>query len=243
MRGLLVTGTDTDVGKTFIAAHILKLMRQQNLKIGAYKPVCSGAILQSDGQNLCDPVWADVEALSSSLSHEFPRDWICPQRFLHPLAPPVAAEMENRQVDDSLLTAGVMNWGGHVDGVVVEGVGGWKCPISATSTVEDFSRILGFPVLIVAAHKLGAINHTLLTVEAVRRAGLKVAGIVLNQISLNETVPIETNVLEILRFTDVPFLTIAQFGETAELRCQKTLASIDWWNVMERSATPWAASL
>lgn len=233
MRGLLVTGTDTDVGKTYVSTLIAKQLVLQQHRIGVYKPVCSGAVIGPAGG---EPFWNDIESLHDAIGRRFPKEWICPQKFKAALAPPVAAQLEGRTVDAGLLSSGVQKWKDEVDGIIVEGVGGWQCPISENLTLADFAQLIGFPVLIVAAQKLGMINHTLLTIESVRASGLHVAGLVLNQpASCSDCT--ESNANQIQKFAEIPFLTLAQFGHETELRCDQTSASIDWWNTMSESAT------
>lgn len=229
MRGLFVTGTDTDVGKTFISSAILRTLRAQGHRVGAYKPVCSGSVTDAI---TAKRYWGDVRSLSDAIGQDFPSEWICPQCFDAPLAPPVAAEMAGKEVDEPLLARGIDVWRGQVDGLVVEGVGGWKCPLSNSLTISDFAVTIQYPVLIVASLRLGTINHTLLTIDAVRRAGLHVAGAILNQVTEDCEAPVESNAQQILRFGEVPFLAVAGFGHHSELRCWETSASIDWWNVL-----------
>ncbi len=233
MRGLLITGTDTDVGKTFVATLIAKQLVRQQHRVGAYKPVCSGAVIGTAGE---EPLWEDVEHLHNAVGKKFSKDWICPQKFTAALAPPVAAELEQQTVDEELLLGGLKTWENAVDGVIVEGVGGWKCPISKTLTLADFAQAAGYPVLIVATQKLGTINHALLTIESVRASGLQVAGLILNQ-SVSNNDCMESNAAQILKFAEIPFLALAEFEHEAELRCYQTSASIDWWETMSEPST------
>jgi dethiobiotin synthetase len=118
--------------------------------------------------------------LWNALDGKFPHERICPQRFTAPLAPPVAARIEQREVNAPLLQEGAQWWRGHVETLLVEGVGGWKCPLTETTTVADLAIELKFPVLIVAANRLGMMNHTLLTLESVEKSGLSCLGVVVN---------------------------------------------------------------
>ncbi len=233
MRGLLITGTDTDVGKTYVATLIAKQLVLQQHRVGVYKPVCSGAV---NGPAGGEPLWNDVEFLHDAIGKNFPKDCICPQKFNAALAPPVSAQQEGRTVDEGLLYSGLQKWKDEVDGIIIEGVGGWKCPISENLTLADFAQSVGFPVLVVAAQKLGTINHTLLTVESIRASGLHVAGLVLNQ-PTSRSDCMESNAEQILKFAEIPFLSLVGFGHETELRCEQTSASIDWWESMSKSTT------
>src|SRR5579872_7123263 len=176
LRGLFITGTDTGVGKTWVAAGVIRALCGRGVRVGAYKPAVSGSRPGLDG-----PVWDDLTELQAALGTDLPIDAISPQRFAAPLAPPVAARLEGRQVDAALLRSGIDWWRGKADFVVVEGAGGLLSPLSDRDLVADVARDLGLPLVIVGRLSLGTINHTLLTVEAARARGLAIAGIVLNQ--------------------------------------------------------------
>jgi dethiobiotin synthetase len=179
MKTLLVTGTDTNVGKTWVTSLLVREFRRWGINTGAYKPVCSGAEKNSEG----DVVWADIKALRSACGTEPDIDLVCPQRFHAAVAPNIAARMENRCVDSQLLTDGVARWSSHVDQLVIEGAGGIFCPLSDELTVMDVAVQLNTPAIVVAANRLGVINHTRLTVEALQTHGVKVVAVVLNEIS------------------------------------------------------------
>ena len=210
--GLFVTGTDTDVGKTYVTARLAARLRSAGHAVGVYKPACSGAEVFHG-----EPVWADVEALRSAV--ELPvaeDDLICPQRFLAPLAPPVAAAREGRTVDADLLTAAAGRWAGRCDALLVEGAGGLLCPLAfgerdAGVTVLDVAAALGFPLLIVARAGLGTVNHTLLTLAAAKARGVPVAGVLLNETSGREP-EAGANAAMIERFGGSPVLGIIPPG-------------------------------
>jgi len=176
---LFVTGTDTGVGKTWITCSLLNLLQSLGIKPGVYKPACSGAELQPDGT----PVWEDVELLRQHCALNPPLSIVCPQRFLAPVAPNVAARLQNQRVDDSLLGAGALAWKDHCDLLVIEGAGGLYCPLSDQSTVLDLAERLQATMIVVAANRLGVISHTRMTVDILQRQGLHIAGIVLNEIA------------------------------------------------------------
>ena len=116
MRGVFITGTDTGVGKTVVASALVRHLREDGLRVGAYKPVASGAR---------DLRWDDVEALHAALGEMVPRDRICPQTFRAALAPPMAARQEGRAVDTSLLRSGAAWWREQpIDALIIEGAGG-----------------------------------------------------------------------------------------------------------------------
>ncbi|NLF70211.1 MAG: dethiobiotin synthase [Candidatus Anammoximicrobium sp.] len=175
--GLFVTGTDTGVGKTYVAACLVRSLAATGLRVGVYKPVASGCV--GDGGRLFSE---DAAALWHAAGCPGDLDRVCPQRFAAPLAPPLAARREGRNVDAALLRTGLQYWLDRADLVVVEGVGGLMSPVTDTEFAADLADDFGFPLLVVAANALGVINQTLQTLitAATFRDGLKLAGIVLN---------------------------------------------------------------
>lgn len=181
MQTILVTGTDTNVGKTFISCLLIRKLRQSGLKVGAYKPACSGARWDVSGS----PHWDDVEDLRLATGFNVSVDLICPQRFLAAVAPNVAARLEGTTVSSERLISGVSAWNGKVDILVIEGAGGVFCPLSDELTVLDFAIRMQSPVLVVAANRLGVISHTRLTVDRLRQSGLNIAGVLLNELQID----------------------------------------------------------
>ena len=223
-RGLFVTGTDTNVGKTHVAAMMIRSLRQTGHRVGAYKPACSGAVSGSGG-----PRWDDIERLRSALGTDYPDDLICPQRFLAPLAPPMAARAEGRQVNFDLLIQGAQHWQSHADLLVVEGAGGLLAPVAEAKTVADLAVAIGYPLIIVARCGLGTINHTLLTIEAARHRGLSVAGIVLNQSRPEDDFTLaESNAAAIAAYGQVSILGIVAWSTSDGLQRHGHAVTIPW---------------
>lgn len=210
-RGIFVTGTDTGVGKTFVSSLILRELRQAGLRVGAYKPACSGAEFRADGT----PFWPDLDALQQAADVE-ESSLVCPYRLIAPLAPPVAARQASCALSDEVIQRGLRYWTDQGAFTVIEGVGGLLCPLTETQSIADFASWAAMPVLIVARLGLGTINHTLLTLEVAQSRGLCVAGVVLND-ALNEstTLAAQTNVTELSRLTAVPILGVLPYQGTA----------------------------
>ncbi len=210
VRGLFVTGTDTDVGKTWISCLIANTLRANGVRRGAYKPACSGCEVDSEGETY----WPDIRALGNATGNSFPEDRLCPQRFKEPLAPPVAAAAEHSCVDAELLRTGVNWWRVQVDCLLVEGVGGLLCPLTTDGLVVDLAVDLAMPLLVVARPNLGTINHTLLTIEAAKQRGLGVVGVVLNQ-PIDQSIDasfVASNAEQIERFGQVRVLGFCPHG-------------------------------
>jgi len=228
-RGILITGTDTGIGKTYLTTLIAQQLVQSGMKVGVYKPVCTGSTVRPDETT----VWEDVEQLAGSIGWTEDKVRICPQLFHAPLAPPVSARTEGKTVNETLLSSGAAWWDGQVETLLVEGVGGFLCPLTEQSTIADFAVQLGYPVLIVARLDLGTINHTLLTVEAAENRGLSVAGIVLNEVQPSENQDAaQTNPAEIAKRTAVPVLGVIPFGHRGALLQDGHPTTIDWKSVL-----------
>lgn len=205
MKKLLITGTDTDVGKTWVSQLILKQLSANQFRVGAYKPACSGACLAADGTS----TWSDVDLLHSAIDLGT-KELVCPQTFHAALAPNVAAELEGSTIDDQLLRSGCLAWESIADLLLIEGAGGLCCPLSNSTSVADLAQELAAPIVIVAANRLGVINHTLLTVEVARSRGLKIAAVVLNDClqQLNEDESSSSNHGQLKRLlSDLEILT------------------------------------
>ncbi|MGE0610323.1 MAG: dethiobiotin synthase [Pirellulales bacterium] len=176
--GLFITGTDTGVGKTYVTALLARSLAAGGYKVGVYKPVASGCQwvqgkLQSE----------DAAALWQAAGRPGELDRVCPQCFAAPLAPHLSARAEGKQVDASLLRTGLRYWRDRSEIVLVEGAGGLLSPISDDDFVADLAFEFGFPLIVVAANRLGTINATLQTLLATAHygKGLCVAGVILNE--------------------------------------------------------------
>lgn len=226
MRGLFITGTGTDVGKTFVTALIARQLVSEDVRVGIYKPVCSGAIPDEGAR---DPRWHDVETHFDALGGKFPRETICPQCFLAPAAPPVAAADEGKRVDAELLRTGLDRWRNCVDLLLVEAAGGWLSPVSESDTAADLAADFRFPVLVVADNRLGTINRTLLTVESIQARRLTAAGVILNADEPPpDTLAQRTNAQELQARCPAPILTQVGWNQHLWLRDANSGRTIDW---------------
>ena len=211
-RGLFIVGTDTEVGKTFVASLILKALRRDNHSVGVYKPVASGCIKEEGAV-----VSTDATTLWEAAGCPQKLSDVTPQCFLAPLAPPTAARQEGRQVDAELLRTGLEAWA-EAPMVIVEGVGGILSPISDDDLVLDLIVDFGYPIVVVVPNCLGSINQTLLTLLAAEQSFLSVAGMIINHPQANTDESSLSNVEEIRKRTNVPVLAQIGYGDT-ELDC------------------------
>ena len=170
-RGLFITGTDTGVGKSLVACALLRLLRQQGVDAVGFKPVAAGEV---QGR------YADAEALCEASGRCEPLEKICPVRLALPLAPTVAARQAGREVDLGAARGVFSEFRARHETVIVEGAGGILAPLDRQTLVLDFAAWAALPVLVVCRAGLGTINHTLLTLREILRAGLPLAGLVMN---------------------------------------------------------------
>ena len=176
LRGLLVTGTDTGVGKTLVAGAIARTLRGRGTSVDVFKPVATGCMPVRG-----DLVSADTEFLAACANSDRSLAEITPLRYRPALAPNVAAAREGRPVDLDAIFEAYRRLEARSEFVIVEGVGGLLCPITDDFWVIHLAGLLSLPVVIVARAGLGTINHTLLTIHAARGAGVNVAGVVINR--------------------------------------------------------------
>lgn len=174
--GLFITGTNTEVGKTHVAAQIARWLVARGHRVGVYKPAASGC-RREQGILIADDALALWEAAARPLDLEA----VCPQCFEPPLAPHLAAAAEGRAINRQLLRQGLAAWS-DFEMVIVEGAGGFLSPISEQDLVADLAAEFQLPLVVVADNSLGVINQTLLTLEAGLRRGLRVAAVVLNDV-------------------------------------------------------------
>jgi dethiobiotin synthetase len=175
--GLFFTGTDTGVGKTYVAALVARSLAAEGCRVGVYKPMASGCRREGD-ELVCD----DAVALWEAAGRPGTLEAVCPQRFEAPLAPHLAARAEGRQLDEDLVGEGLEFWKQRSDILLVEGAGGLMSPAGEERYVADLAADFGYPLVVVARNTLGVINQTLQTLIAAAAFadGIPTAGVVLN---------------------------------------------------------------
>lgn len=171
---LFITGTDTEVGKTRVAAALLRAYAAQGARAVGMKPVAAGC--DAEGRN------EDVNALRGASSMTVPRETMCPYLFKTAIAPHIAAADVGVNIDLEIIAAHYEVLRAQADAVVVEGAGGFMIPLDETHTSADLAAKLALPVVLVVGLRLGCLNHALLTQEAILARGLKLAGWVANRI-------------------------------------------------------------
>lgn len=197
MNGFFVTGTDTNVGKTYVTCALARRALAWGDKVFAFKPIETGCMRGADGEL----VGADQELLADAAGNWQRGPLRGMYRFALPAAPLVAAEAARATIDLARVTETVHSGAQQHRATLtlVEGAGGWRVPITRDADMSLMARALGFPVLIVARAGLGTINHTLLTIEAVQRDGLSLAGVVLSRRAEDDLDVAHSNRTEISR--------------------------------------------
>ena len=224
---MFITGTDTEVGKTYVATHIAKDLVAAGHRVGVYKPVASECV--SDGRQL---VSEDAVALWEAAGHPLTLEAVCPQRFQAPLAPHLAARNEGRELDTELMRSGISVWADECDIVIVEGAGGLMSPISDDEYFADVAYDLGYPTIVVAPNTIGVINQSLsaLITAACFRDGIPIAGVILNDARMFDgDVSMETNREQISSRSVSPVLTRLRY-EGDEFDEQ-----VDWMMVAQQA--------
>ena len=173
-RGIFVTGTDTGVGKTAVAAALLRALVAQGWRAVGMKPVAAG--VEADGRN------ADVVALAAASNVAAEPALVNPYCFAPPIAPHVAARAEGRAIELRVLADACATLARAADVVVVEGAGGALVPLGPDHDMLDVARACALPVLLVVGVRLGCLNHALLSALAIRARGLTLAGWVATRI-------------------------------------------------------------
>jgi dethiobiotin synthetase len=218
--GIFVTGNDTGVGKTHVAAMIARAASAQGLRVGVYKPAASGC--RSESGSL---VSEDAKELWEAAGSPGELERVCPQRFAAPLSPHLAAQAEGKELDAALLRTGLDYWRERSDFLIVEGAGGLMSPLSDEEYVADLAHDFGYPLVVVARNQIGVINQTLQTmiVAMTFRDGLDIGGIVLNRVApLDDDPSLPDNRRQLEMRSVPPVLADVEFGQ------QEFQPPIDW---------------
>lgn len=201
MSGLFVTGTDTEIGKTFVSSLLIKILVEEGLQVIGMKPVASGA-------KMIDGVLKNDDALSLIQASNVNADYknINPYVFEPAVSPHIAAENVGVEIDLENIKNNFDLLQKISDVVVVEGVGGWYAPLSSHTTVADLAESLQLPIILVVGLRLGCLNHALLTAQAIRQSGLPIAGWIANHVKKDFS-SAEKNITTLKHFlNDFPFL-------------------------------------
>lgn len=214
-KGIFITGTDTGIGKTVVAAGLAMALKQRGVRVGVMKPIATGCI--GDGR-LISP---DAVYLFEAAQNEY-APLTSPVRFRNPVAPSIASIYEQKEVDLNLIRRAYRQLQKHYDYLIVEGIGGMLVPIKNNYLVANLIREMDLPILIVSHVSLGAINHTLLTVDSALIRGFFIKGIIFNRAPLiNYSLAELTNPRVIHELTGLPVLgTLPDIEDLDVERCK-----------------------
>jgi dethiobiotin synthetase len=220
-QGYFIAGTDTDAGKTLVACGLLARAKVDGLSTAAVKPVAAGCEETPDGLRN-----DDAEQLLAQSTLPLYYEQVNPIAFAPPIAPHIAAAKQGMRMNAGRLagfTRGVLMLG--ADLTIVEGAGGWRVPLNERETLAELPKQLQLPVILVVGMKLGCISHTLLTVEAIKRDGLRLAGWVANHIDPDMS-EFEANLETLKTSLAAPLLgVVPHLQETDSLALAKAAAS------------------
>ena len=202
MKGVFVTGTDTDCGKTEITLALMEALRQRGLVVLGMKPVASDCARTPEG-----PRNEDAQRIQAQGSCEVPYELVNPYAFEPPIAPHIAAGQAGGEIELDVIQGCAERLAAKSDVLVVEGVGGWRVPLGPALSVSDLPRALGLPVVLVSGIRLGCLNHSLLTVESIRASGARLAGWIANQLDPDMLVHDE-NLATLAALIDAPCLGV-----------------------------------
>ena len=208
-KGIFITGTDTGVGKTYVGSGIASALRARGIDVGVMKPAETGC-----GARQGSPVLHDAQLLMRAAGSSDPLDLVAPYRLRDPLAPAIAAEREGRKIAfTKILTAFRMLSVRHRF-MIVEGAGGILVPLTFRRSYLDLAASISLPVLIVARPGLGTINHTLLTIAALRSRKVPIAGIVINHCAKGvQGLAERTNPAVMERISHVPVISVVRYRQ------------------------------
>jgi len=210
MNGIFITGTDTNVGKTYIGTLIARHLLQQNTNVIPRKPVESGCI--REGSEL---IPADAMALKNAAGYSGSLAQVCPYRFEPPISPLRAAHLAKQALmTEKVAQACTYGIDTDKDFLLVEGAGGFYTPLCEDGLNADLAQVLDLPVLLVAEDKVGCINQVLLNVQAIKTRELEVCAVILNQTESHEDNPQMNNQEDLSDLLSCPVITHAYQSET-----------------------------
>ena len=206
-QGYFVTGTDTGAGKTTVSCALLHAFAGQDSKVVGMKPIAAGS---ESGQ------WSDVEQLLAASNVNVTRQQINPYAFDPFISPHIAAQEAGTEIDLTVIQQAYQTLSEKADIIIIEGAGGFLVPINPRQTGADLARILNLPVILVVGMRLGCLNHALLTVQAIRAAGLPLAGWVANCIDPQMLV-LSENIATLAQWLECPLVGIIPFDSDKNL--------------------------
>lgn len=217
MKGIFVTGTDTGVGKSIITGFLAKYLREKGYKVVTQKWVQTGSRFSADINLHLKIMGISKGAIKDDL------DCVCPYVFKLPASPHLAAKVENKKIKIAKIKKSFKLLSSKFDFVIVEGVGGALVPIGGKHLLIDIVKELSLPVLVVAQNKLGAINHILMTIEALKYRKIKILGIFFNNCKGQNRLVLKDNPDIIRKMTKQNILGVLPWNKRLDLLYKKFL--------------------
>ena len=222
-RGFFITGTDTDIGKTFVAAGIARALRTAGVNVGVFKPAASGC-----SQNGDEIVADDAVQLWEAAGRPKTLEDVCPFRYLAPLAPHLAARSEGRELVFSEMLQAFRVWD-DFEFMIVEGAGGLLSPIGDHEFVADLALAFKLQLIVVAPNRIGTINQTLQTLMSAShyKNGLPVSGVVVNNVDVDpDDVSRKSNVDELRKHSPCQIIVTIPFQAAPN-----AFGNVNWKNI------------
>jgi len=235
--GLFITATDTGVGKTLIAGCIAKILTEKDLKVGVFKPIATGCRRNWEGM-----ISSDTEFLANCANSDLSLSTITPVGYQTPAAPIVSAACDGTPINFEAIATAYNEICQHTDLVIVEGIGGVRVPLTPEFDLLDLAVELDLAVVIVTRPNLGTINHTLMTIDCIRAAKLKIAGVIINGYDATEATAAEETAEQIIsQCGGVKVLAVVPSDETVDIEASnpgemtlEILDEYDWAKLAQR---------
>lgn len=234
MRGFFITGTDTEIGKTLVTSLLTLGLQRQGIDCCPAKPVATGGV-DMDGQLLAE----DVQTYARFAEISEPLHSLNPVCLRKPASPHFAAQLEQKTIEPDAIVSDLNELQTKTSYLLVEGIGGWLVPITPNYLVADLAGDLDLPVILVVANKLGAINHTLLTLEAIRTYDEELLGVIITHPSSDGDPDIEQNNIETIRtmgnvdiLGTIPHLDESLLHEDQQDALWNTIRECIQWNTL-----------
>jgi len=235
--GLFVTGTDAGAGKTLIAGAVAKVLTDNGQKVGVFKPIATGCKRSWEG-----PVSDDTEFLSYCANSDLLLSTITPVSYLSAASPIVSAAREGNPINFNKIATAYKNICENSDIVIVEGIGGVRVPLTMEFDLLDLAVEFALPVVIVARLNPGTVNHTLMTIDCIRAAELKIAGVVINGYDATKATAAEDTAEQVIsQCGGVNILSVVPFDETVDIEAPNpgefivgSLMDCDWSKLAQR---------
>lgn len=215
MKGYFITGTDTEVGKTVATVAWMRMLQSEGAKVAGMKPVASGCEQTNEGLRNSDAL-----AIQSTSSTYMSYELVNPYCFESPIAPHIAAQQAGVQIDLVRILACAHQLAEKSDLLLVEGVGGWQVPLGASMMLPDLAKTLGLPVVLVVGLRLGCINHALLSIESIQRAGCELAGWIANHV--DPSMQVQQAVMEtLIARIKAPLIGVVPYADKPDMAAMR----------------------